>query len=118
VVGSGEGKRQATGDYPIGYCRPPERTQFKKGGKPGPGRPKGSLSHDTILKRQLEQKQRVRINGRERNLSFRELILTKAVMAAVDGKDRDARKYVLAESARLYAAANDAAAASADAELS
>jgi len=34
-------KRQLNGDYRVGYCRPPESTQFKKGqsGNPG-GRPR------------------------------------------------------------------------------
>ena len=108
------GKSQPTGDYSVGWCRPPEQTQFRKGCKPGPGRPKGSLSHDTLLKRQLDQKQLVRINGREKNLSLRELIVTRAVMAAVEGKDRDARKYVLAESARLYATLDNTADVGAD----
>ena len=102
------GKWQATGDYDVGYCRPPEATRFKKGGKPGPGRPKGSVSHDTMVRRALDAKQTIRIDGKEKKLSRRELVVTRSILDAVAGKDRDARNYVLKESARLYGAPIDA----------
>lgn len=44
-------KRQPTGDYPSGYCRPPKSGQFKKG-EPSPnpaGRPRRSKAPDAVI---------------------------------------------------------------------
>ncbi len=102
AVKNEKGKWQPTGNYETGFCRPPENTRFKRGGAPGPGRPKGSKSHDTLLKEQLGQKRRVRIGGRERDVAVRELVIMATVKDAAEGKDRHARKYVLDQMARIY----------------
>ena len=96
------GKWQPTGEYEVGFSRAPPDHRFKKGGAGGPGRPKGSRSHDSILREALSEKRPVRIDGRECNLPLRKLILMKTVKDAAEGKDRHARKYVLDESARLF----------------
>jgi hypothetical protein len=92
------GKWQATGDYEVGFGRPPKATQFN--GKPGPGRPKGTVSFDKLLRKHLTQKRNVRINGGERQVTNAELIIMTLVKDAVEGKDRGARKFALAEMAR------------------
>ena len=96
------GKWQPTGEYEVGFGRAPADHRFKKGGAGGPGRPKGSRSHDSILREALSEKRPVRIDGRECNLPLRKLILIKTIRDAAEGKDRHARKYVLDESARLF----------------
>ena len=96
------GKWQPTGEYEVGFGRPPADHRFKKGGAGGPGRPKGSRSHDSILREALSEKRPVRIDGQERNLPLRKLVVLKTVKDAAEGTDRHARKYVLDESARLF----------------
>lgn len=115
AVKDANGKWLPTGDG-VGWCNPPEATRFEKGGKGGPGRPKGSVSHDTMLKKHLSQKRSVRVDGKEKKIAIRELVLMTTVKAAAEGKDRDARKYILQELARIYAAGHESG-ASAPAEL-
>ena len=49
------GKWQPTAPYPNGFARTPADTRFKPGGKGGPGRPKGSVSHDALMQKHLKQ---------------------------------------------------------------
>lgn len=93
------GKWQPTGDYEVGFGRPPVATRFA--GKPGPGRPKGSVSYDTLMAKHLGQRSKVRINGHQKVVSHAELIVMSTVKDAIEGKRRDARKQVLTEMARL-----------------
>lgn len=95
------GKWLPTSDAP-GWCNPPVKNQFQKDGPGGPGRPKGSVSQDTLWKRALDQKRPVRIDGKKRKLNARELVVLSTVKDAVEGKCREARKRVLSESARIY----------------
>jgi len=48
------GKWQPTGDYDVGFGKPPKAHRFD-GTKPGPGRPKESRSQDSYLREELEQ---------------------------------------------------------------
>ncbi len=98
-------KRKPTGDYPVGYARPPVEYQFK--GKPGPGRPSGSLSHDTILRRNLAQSRKVKIDGKVKAMPMREYLIMTQIKLAAEGK-LPALKGLLAESARLYPESTDA----------
>lgn len=93
-------KKQPTGDYPKGYCRPPVETRFD-GTKPGPGRPRGAVSQDTLLKKHLTQVRPVAIEGKQTKLQVRELVLMLRVKEALSGNRRSA-DYVLAEAARLF----------------
>ena len=108
-------KRQPTGDYERGYCRPPVEHQFK--GKPGPGRPKGSLSHDTIVRRHYDQKRKIKVDGKEELVPVRELFVMTRVKHALEGKLAPLKE-ALAESARLYPDPQIAPAANDPTELS
>ncbi len=107
------GKWQPTSDYLSGFAKPPVEHQFKPGGKGGPGRPKGSVSHDALMQKHLKQKREVSVGGRRQKLSTRELLVMSTVKAALEGKDKHARTYALASSERLYPSreGNDHAAA-------
>lgn len=93
-----QGKFMPTGDGP-GFANPPKEHRFN--GKPGPGRPKGALSHDTIVRKHLELKRKVRIDGQEKSVSVRELLVMTAHKQALEGKIK-ALTEAMAESARLY----------------
>jgi hypothetical protein len=101
-----------TGPGP-GWCNPPVHSQYKKGGKGGPGRPKGSVNHDRVMRKHLAQRRNVRVGGKEMKIPAHELIVMAMVKAAAEGKDRDARKYALSEALRLSVDDRNAAAQSA-----
>lgn len=94
-------KREPTGDYLVGNCRTPEHSRFKAGNPGGPGRPRKSRNHDTIVKEQLEEKRTLTIDGKVKSLSQREILL-KMLMKAAMGGDLRAIKMLLDEAARLY----------------
>ncbi|MBV9859631.1 MAG: hypothetical protein JO038_05960 [Alphaproteobacteria bacterium] len=76
--------RNPTGDYEIGYGKPPRHTRFKKGVSGNPrGRRKGEKNLRVILNRALTEPLRVAENGRRRTASKLEVILTRLINAAV-----------------------------------
>lgn len=87
VKGSKREKRQPRGDYPVGYARPPVDGQFKANNPGGPGRPKGSRSQDSILRKELETRQTIRIAGRGVKLSQRELAVKILIRKAFEKSD-------------------------------
>ena len=93
------GKWLPTGNYEVGFGRPPVAYQFS--GKPGPGRPRREVSHDHILRRHLEQKRKVRIDGQEKTMSVLELVIATTIKGALQGKDKPLRELRL-EIARLF----------------
>ena len=93
------GKWLPTGDYEVGFGRPPVAHQFN--GKPGPGRPRQKVSHDHILRRHLEQKRKVRIDGQDKTMSVLELVIATTIKGALQGKDKPLRELRL-EIARLF----------------
>jgi hypothetical protein len=92
---------EPTGDYSVGFARPPKQHRFSSGNPGGPGRPKGSVSHDTILRKELKQKRPVRIDGRTMNLTTRDLLLKTMIKDALGG-DKAARKLLWGELGRLF----------------
>ncbi len=57
-------KKKPTGDYPVGYCRPPVEHRIKKGErKNAKGRPKGSKNLKTDLLEELGEQMKVREDG-------------------------------------------------------
>ena len=79
-------KRQPTGDYGVGYCRPPEATQFKKGQSGNRrGRPKGTKNIATHLNEILQERISVREGGKVRTMSKAEAMLQKVTHRAMMG---------------------------------
>ena len=81
-----EAKRQPTGDYGVGYCRPPASTRFKKGHSGNPrGRPKGAKNFATYFSEILRQKISVREGSEVRRISKVEALLHSVVLKAIKG---------------------------------
>src|ERR1700693_3097798 len=58
-------ENKESGDYEIGYAKPPLHTRFRKGHSSNPnGRPRGSKSFATLVNKALEQPVVLRKNGR------------------------------------------------------
>lgn len=96
---SADGKWLPTGHK--GFAAPPAEYQFKKGGRGGPGRPRGSVSTDTLWRKELEAKMTVRIDGKPVRLTSRELAIKAEIKDSHMGV-RSARKAVLEAAHRLY----------------
>ncbi|HTO81790.1 MAG TPA: DUF5681 domain-containing protein [Methylomirabilota bacterium] len=76
----------AKGDYQIGYGKPPKAHQFQKGKSGNPkGRPKGARSNATIVGELLDVKSTIKVEGRQRKMSHREIAYLAQVQKAVRG---------------------------------
>lgn len=88
----------ASGDYEIGYGRPPRANRFRPGQSGNPrGRPKGGKGLNTIVRESLTQKVAVRTANGEKRISRIEAVMHKTVELAMKGNPR-----ALAELLRLY----------------
>jgi hypothetical protein len=69
-----------TGDYEVGYGKPPCHTQFKKGQSGNPrGRPSGSKNVATLVSEALNERVIVAENGGRRKITKREAIIKQLV---------------------------------------
>jgi hypothetical protein len=94
-MGSKKQKRQPTGDYPIGYCRPPAQHQFRLGQSGNPsGQRKGRQDKTTAdeLKEILATKVTIRDGGKPRQVS---LFVANLLAHAMNGAKGDARSAAL-----------------------
>jgi hypothetical protein len=72
--------------YEIGYRRPPESGQFKKGTSGNPrGRPKGSANFLTILEQELSQTVVVNENGKKKKITRLQAMVKRIVAGALQG---------------------------------
>lgn len=80
-------------DEAVGYKRPPRKGQFPRGksGNPG-GRPKGSRGLGADLKAELDERVTVTIDGRQRRIPKRRLIIKALAQKAAKGDVRAADK--------------------------
>ena len=107
-------KKKPTGDYPVGYCRPPVEHRIKKGEtKNAKGRPTGSKNLKTDLLEELGEQMKVREEGKERRISKQRALIKTLVARALNGNDRAAAKII-----DLYLKVVGIEDAAADADLS
>lgn len=92
-------KKRETGDYEIGYGKPPKSHQFRKGQSGNrKGRPKGAKGLKSILDKELNEPVAINENGRKRTLSKLELTIKQLATKAAKGDPRATEKlleYVL-----------------------
>jgi hypothetical protein len=82
-------EKKPTGDYPIGYRKPPRQSQFKKGQSGNPsGRPKGTVNFATALDHALSAQVVVNEGGQRRTVSKLEATVTQLVNKATLGDPR------------------------------
>ena len=82
-------------DFPVGYGKPPTKTQFKKGQSGNPkGRPKGSTNLDELIRKLLMKPVTVTQNGKATKVPTIEALLAKAISRAASG-DHRALKLIL-----------------------
>jgi len=80
-------------NYEVGYCKPPNRTQFSKGISGNrAGRPRGSGAARKSLMEILVEKMPVRKGDRIVNLSIYEVLVTNLVNQAMSGNSKLALK--------------------------
>jgi hypothetical protein len=81
--------RQRSGEYEVGYGKPPEHSRFKPGQSGNPrGRPKGSANLSTLLEQALDEKVVVNENGRRRKVTKADAIATQLVNKAASADFR------------------------------
>lgn len=79
----------SSGDYAVGYGKPPRHTQFKPGQSGNPrGRAAGSKNLKTLIERELDTKVTVREAGRPVTLTKRQLIVKQLIKKAIEGDHR------------------------------
>ncbi len=87
--------KKPTGDYEVGYGKPPKSGQIKKGERRNPkGWPKGSKNLKTDLLEELGEMMRVREGGREHRISKQRALIKTQVARALNGNDRAAAKII------------------------
>jgi Family of unknown function (DUF5681) len=75
--------------YKVGYGKPPEARQFKRGKSGNPkGRPKGSLNLATDLTAELGEHITVREDGRPRKVSKQRALIKSLMAKALQGDVR------------------------------
>jgi Family of unknown function (DUF5681) len=82
-------KARNSSDYEVGYGKPPQHTQFKKGHSGNiKGRPRGSRNASTLLDEALRERVIVTENGVRRSLTKLEATLKQLVNKAAQGDHR------------------------------
>jgi hypothetical protein len=96
-------------DYVVGYKKPPQHRQFKKGASGNPsGRPKSTLNVAEIFEKALKAQVTIEENGEKTNVTKMEAAVKRLVDKASSG-DMNAFRVLAA----FVQSSNDAAAASA-----
>ena len=86
-------KMKSTGEYDVGYCRPPKEHRFPENTSGNPkGRPKGAKNLKTDLPEELGETMKVREGGRECHISKQRALIKTQVARALNGNDRAAAK--------------------------
>ncbi|NCB49439.1 MAG: hypothetical protein EOM53_02005 [Alphaproteobacteria bacterium] len=77
-------------DYKVGFAKPPEKTQFKKGKSGNPkGRPKKSINTINLIEKEFQSKIPVKKGGNTRIITKQQAIITQTINEAVKGSFKD-----------------------------
>ena len=88
-MSKGKARRKPTGNYPVGYCRPPEAHQFKPGQSGFPrGRPKGAKSEDATFRGVVNTKVPMSLRGKVRKVSLLEAVWMRIADDALKGNSK------------------------------
>jgi Family of unknown function (DUF5681) len=94
-------KRKPTGDYPVGFARPPVSGQFAKGQSGNrKGRKKGGKNYKTDVRDTLKEPVTVTINGIKRKVSAQQATLMRLREKALSGDARAIDQFL--KLAQLY----------------
>lgn len=109
------------GDNEVGYCRPPRRTQFKKGQSGNPrGRPRAAKSVGDIIEEVYFREITITENGKRRKVPLMKVILQQLGNGAAKGDlrhmDRVLKLLPFLQAAREAALAPDGRGSHADPE--
>src|SRR5690242_11932021 len=81
--------KKSSGDYLVGYRKPPRQTRFTKGRSGNPaGRPKGTPNFTTALERALSEQVVVTEGGQRHTISKLEAAVKQLVNKAAQGDAR------------------------------
>ena len=82
-------RKNGSGDYDVGFGRPPRSTRFRPGQSGNPkGRPKAVTNVDDVLRKRLFAKVSVQENGIRKKITVLEAILGRLIKNAADGDPR------------------------------
>ncbi len=88
-------KNDGTGDFEVGYGKPPKQTRFRKGKSGNPkGRPKGRKNLSTMVADALNTKVAVTENGSKRKLPLGEALIKQMSGEAFNGSMSDKVKFL------------------------
>jgi hypothetical protein len=80
---------QKSGEYEVGFGKPPLRSRFKPGQSGNPkGRPLGSKNLATLLDEELNARVPITENGKRKNVTMRKAISKQTVRKAAAGEER------------------------------
>lgn len=84
-----------SGDYEVGFAKPPARTQFRKGVSGNPkGRPKGARNVSSLLAKVCRDKVNVTVKGKTRSMSSLEAVVMRLLAGALSGDPKATREFL------------------------
>ena len=95
-------KSKKTGNYEIGYKKPPKATRFQPGESGNRlGRPKKPRSSNEILEKIMSEKVTIVIKGRRRTVTMKEVLIRQLVTEGMKGNQRALKAIFNRETERI-----------------